>query len=160
VEISARSAGAADLAPLVVLAEAARAAVAEVRGGPLLARHEAQRHPLAEWLGEVLASPGWHAAVATLDGVVLGYAAVESRTLADGGRLGIIHDLYVDPGARGVGLGEALMAEVERWCTERGCLGLDSVALPGDRATKNFFEANGMVARAIVVHKALAPGAA
>jgi hypothetical protein len=32
---------------------------------------------------------------------------------------------------------------------------VDSLALPGDRHTKNFFEAFGLVARAIVVHKTL-----
>jgi hypothetical protein len=34
-------------------------------------------------------------------------------------------------------------------------VGIDAVALPGMRETKNFFEAAGLVARAIVVHKAL-----
>ena len=36
---------------------------------------------------------------------------------------------------------------------ERGALAIQSVALPGDRATKNFFETHGMVARAIIVHR-------
>jgi len=30
---------------------------------------------------------------------------------------------------------------------------VQSTALPGDRATKNFFESQGMVARAILVHR-------
>ena len=32
---------------------------------------------------------------------------------------------------------------------------MDSLALPGDRATKNFFETHGLVARAITVHRRL-----
>jgi hypothetical protein len=32
---------------------------------------------------------------------------------------------------------------------------MDSLALPGDRATKNFFESFGLKARAIVVHRSL-----
>ena len=43
------------------------------------------------------------------------------------------------------------------WCREKGCLGIDSVALPGDRATKNFFESFGLVARALRVHRPLPP---
>ena len=41
------------------------------------------------------------------------------------------------------------------WATERGCFGIESMALPGNRETKNFFERFGLVARAIVVHRAL-----
>ena len=39
--------------------------------------------------------------------------------------------------------------------TARGAVGIEALALPGDRATKNFFEAQGMVARAIIVHRQL-----
>jgi hypothetical protein len=46
---------------------------------------------------------------------------------------------------------EALVA----WCGIAGCFGVDSLALPGDRHTKNFFESFGLVARAIVVHRKL-----
>ena len=73
--------------------------------------------------------------------------------LTDGGLLGVVDDIYVDPGARSVGVGEALMDHVLAWCRDQGCFGVDSLALPGDRATKNFFESFGLVARAIVVHK-------
>ena len=41
------------------------------------------------------------------------------------------------------------------WCRERGCIGIDGLALPGNRETKNFFETFGLVARAIVVHRPL-----
>ena len=41
------------------------------------------------------------------------------------------------------------------WCRSRGCVGIDAVALPGDRHTKNFFETFGLTARAIVVHRNL-----
>ena len=41
------------------------------------------------------------------------------------------------------------------WCRAQGCFGVDSLALPGDRHTKNFFESFGLVARAIVVHRSL-----
>ena len=47
------------------------------------------------------------------------------------------------------------MDDLVAWCRDRGCVGVDSLALPGDRATKNFFESFGLVARAIVVHRPL-----
>jgi hypothetical protein len=47
------------------------------------------------------------------------------------------------------------MDHVVAWCRAAGCFGIDSLALPGDRSTKNFFESFGLVARAIVVHRSL-----
>ena len=38
---------------------------------------------------------------------------------------------------------------------ERSLVGLDAVALPGDRDTQNFVETFGLVARAIQVHRSL-----
>ena len=48
-----------------------------------------------------------------------------------------------------------MMDAVLTWCAERGSGGIDAIALPGDRATKNFFERFGLTARAIVVHRVL-----
>ena len=48
--------------------------------------------------------------------------------LADGGLLGVIDDLYVDPGARAVGVGEALMNHLLDWC--RGGAASGSTAWP------------------------------
>ncbi len=67
----------------------------------------------------------------------------------------MVTDLYTEPGARELGLGEITMQALVDWCTERGCFGVDSLALPGDRHTKNFFESFGLVARALIVHRAL-----
>jgi GNAT superfamily N-acetyltransferase len=94
-------------------------------------------------------------AAGTLDDTVVGYGLVRTERLADGTLLGVIDDIYVDPGAREVGLGQALMDHLLDWCRAQGCFGVDSLALPGDRQTKNFFESFGLVARAIVVHRPL-----
>jgi GNAT superfamily N-acetyltransferase len=91
----------------------------------------------------------------TIDEAVVGYAVVRASALGGGGELAVISDVYVEPDARGVGVGEALLDACIAWARDRGCTGVDSVALPGMRASKNFFEAAGLVARAIVVHKAL-----
>jgi len=64
-----------------------------------------------------------------------------------------IDELWVTPDAREMGVGEVLLDGVATWAQEAGCVALDADALPGDRATKNFFEQHGMVARAIRVER-------
>jgi ribosomal protein S18 acetylase RimI-like enzyme len=145
------------------LAELARAAVAELtptKGGALWARREARAEPVEDGLTAELADPDHLVLVGTIDGAVVGYAAARLETLRDGGRLAVLTDVYVEAGAREVSVGSALMDEVLRWCESRGALGVDSLALPGNRATKNFFESYGLVARAIVVHRPLGGGSA
>jgi GNAT superfamily N-acetyltransferase len=152
---AARSAGEADLPAVVALADAAAAEKAEEKGGAVWSRREARPAPRAPSLGEAFASPDQEVAVGTIDGAVVGYGVVRLERLRDGGLLGVLDEIYVDPGARAVGVGESLMNHLIDWCTARGCFGVDSLALPGDRETKNFFESFGLVARAIVVHRQL-----
>jgi len=80
---------------------------------------------------------------------------VRIEGLRSGRPLGVLSDIYVEPDGREVGVGEVLVDAVVAWCTERGCVGVDALALPGNRSTKNFFETFGFTARALVVHKAL-----
>lgn len=140
------------------LAELARQAIAELlvtKGGGLWARREARAEPVDESLAAALDDDRQLVVVGTIDDAVLGYGVVREEALRDGGLLGVVDDVYVEPEARGVGLGEVIMTALLTWCGERGCIGVDSLALPGNRATKNFFERFGLVARAIVVHKPL-----
>jgi GNAT superfamily N-acetyltransferase len=140
------------------LAELAAQAVAELqggRGGAVWARREARQPPYAVALAHEMHDADHHVLVATLDGDVLGYGVAHVEVLHDGGLLGVVDDLYTEPDARSVGLGEVTMQALVDWCSDRGCFGVDSLALPGDRHTKNFFESFGLVARAIVVHRRL-----
>jgi GNAT superfamily N-acetyltransferase len=82
----------------------------------------------------------------------LGDAVMGHAVLTVTGTTATLAELWVEPGARGVGVGSCLLAAARSEATGRGCTGLDATALPGDRATKNFFEDHGMTARAIVVH--------
>lgn len=66
-----------------------------------------------------------------------------------------ILELFVEPAAREVGVGTAILALMASRASEHGCGGLDATVLPGDRATKNFFEDHAMAARALVVHGSL-----
>jgi GNAT superfamily N-acetyltransferase len=144
------------------IVELARQAVAELsvqRGGEVWRRRDARIEPLSDDLSRAIdestADGGRLVVVGTIDEVVIGYGVVHRDPITEGGSLAVIDDLYVEPGARGVGVGEAMMDRIVEWAEGHGCIGLDAVALPGNRETKNFFESFGLVARAIVVHRSL-----
>lgn len=140
------------------LAEMAGAAVRELaagRGGAVWARLTPRQPPYDAALAAELLDPERRVLVGTLDGTVMGYGVAHLEVLHDGGRLGVVDDLYTDPGCRELGIGELTMQALVDWCVEQGCFGVDSLALPGDRHTKNFFESFGLVARAITVHRSL-----
>ena len=148
----------ADEQDLPRLAEMASAAVLELqagRGGAVWARTTPRQAPFEPALAAELADPDRCVLVGTLDGTVMGYGVAHVEVLPDGGRLGVVDDLYTDPDCRELGIGELTMQALVDWCSARGCFGVDSLALPGDRETKNFFESFGLVARAIVVHRPL-----
>ncbi len=144
----------ADLDRLVALAAEAVDEQRDARGGGVWSRREARRDP-SRTLADALSDGATSVVVGTLDEAVVGYGVLRIETLDDGGLLAVVDDLYVEPGARGVGVGEALMADLVGRATTAGCLGIDALALPGNRETKNFFEASGLTARAIVVHRSL-----
>jgi GNAT superfamily N-acetyltransferase len=150
-----REAEAGDVPRLAELAELAVAELRAGRGGEVWARHQARAAPYDVDLAAEVEDDDTRVVVGTLDGTVVGYGVARTEALRDGSRLGIVSDLYTEPGAREVGLGEVMMQALIDWCAARGCFGVDSLALPGDRHTKNFFESFGLVARAIVVHRSL-----
>lgn len=96
-------------------------------------------------------------AIGCIDAIGFGFA--HASVVQHGAhRVGRLFDLYVQPAARGVGVGEALFEHVTRWAAEQSCRGIDSLVLPGNRDGKNFFERFGMVARAIAVYRPVDPG--
>lgn len=156
-DLGARAAVAADLPVVAALARAAIGELRSLRGGTLWAELDARVEPIEESLGHELDTATHTVIVGSIDDTVVGYAAAHDRPLHDGGSIARITELYVLPDARGVGVGEQLLLAVEAWARDRGHVGLDSLALPGDRNTKNFFESFGLVARAIEVHRTLEP---
>ncbi len=151
----ARRADVEDLPRLAELAEEAVAEQVDHRGGALWAKRETRALPALASLGAALDDPDQLVLAGTIDGVVVGYGVTRLERLRSGERLGVISDIYVEPEAREVGVGEMLADRVLAWCREHGCLGVDALALPGNRNTKNFFETFGFTARAIVVHRPL-----
>lgn len=152
---AAREAGADDVPALVDLARRALAELAPTRGGAVFIAREGRAEPLAETLADDLEDPGALVLTGTIDGTPIGYAVGRTEMIRDGSRLGIISDLYVEEDARSVGVGEAMMDELLEWFRAEGCTGVDATALPGNRATKNFFEESGFTARLLVMHHRL-----
>jgi GNAT superfamily N-acetyltransferase len=144
-----------DLARLAELARAAIAELTPMKGGGVWAAREARPEPVEESLKASLTDDDTRVVVGTIDDVPIGYAAVHVEVLNDGSRLGVIDDIFVEEGAREVGVGEAMMDDLVTWCTAQGCSGMDALALPGHRSAKNFFEESGFTARKLVMHHRL-----
>jgi GNAT superfamily N-acetyltransferase len=146
-----RPAVAGDEAILGRLRDQALADLPGVRGGAMyLERHAVALPALPTavdglrrvWLGGI-------------EGAEVGYLLGAVVALPSGDRLGVIEGIYVDPDARGCGIGELLMSVALDWFRSRGCVGVEATALPGARATKNFFEEHGLKARLLTVYRSL-----
>jgi ribosomal protein S18 acetylase RimI-like enzyme len=152
----ARTAAPADVPRLAELCRQALSELAPTRGGAVFVARDARAEPVEASLRRALFEPDCRVLAGTLDGQIVGYAVGRTDDLRDGSRLGLIEDLYVEEEARGVGVGEALMNGMLDWFRERECAGVDALALPGNRAAKNFFEGAGFSARLIVMHHRMA----
>ena len=150
---AARPAVEQDLPALTTLRATCLAELEAKRGGALLAGQLASIGRDA--LAAAIRDPAQGVFVGTLSLVAVGYARASCQRLAGGRLLGVLDELFVEPGARSVGVGEALVAAASAWLDQRGCLGIDTHALPGDRATKNFLEGAGFSARLLVMHRTL-----
>lgn len=152
---AARPATADDLDSIVNVAERVRAEQHGARGAALFAVREGGLWPPRGRLTAAVEAEDTIVVVGTYDDVVFGYGVAVIEPLLDGGLLGDLKDFAVEPDARSVGIGEAMMNELVDRLRARGCIGIDSRALPGDRATKNFFESFGLKARLLTVHRSL-----
>jgi GNAT superfamily N-acetyltransferase len=97
--------------------------------------------------------------VGTVDGAVVGIGAGMCRRSGSGpggpGHVGSVTACYVQPEARQVGVGAAILGALVAWFTDRNCTGIDASALPGDRATKQLLEASGFKARLLTLHRSI-----
>jgi ribosomal protein S18 acetylase RimI-like enzyme len=152
---STRPATAEDIPRVVELARLMRAELSVMRGGHVWLERDAWPEPLADAYDALVARDGALVLLGTIDDVVIGFAAVVVEQLRSGARLGVVTDLYVEPEAREVGVGEVLADALVEHCRAAGCVGVDATALPGHRAAKNFFEAHGFTARALTMHRRL-----
>lgn len=124
----------------------ARTLLVEQRGGPALL---AEQPAVGDWAAAMLED---HRAVfvGTLDGTVFGYLE-----LLLGEPAAVVRQVFVEPEARQLGLGDALLEAAVEVARAAGCETIEGTALPGDRDTKNLYERGGIVARKITVSKRL-----
>ncbi|HUZ44299.1 MAG TPA: GNAT family N-acetyltransferase [Acidimicrobiales bacterium] len=150
---AARVAVRADLPRLTELARTAVEEAASRRGGAELVGSwaVAGENLVEQAMASCLTDPARGVWVGTVDSQVMGVSVAGGRE----GQSGKLHLFFVEPGARGVGVGEAMLNEVSGWLRERGCTGMDVPVLPGDRDTKQFFEGAAMVARLLIMHRSL-----
>jgi GNAT superfamily N-acetyltransferase len=150
-----RPASAEDLSRIAELAQLARDELVPMKGGALWSAREAVAEPFEDTYGALIDRDDALIVVGTVDETIVGFGVVTLERLRTGETLGIISDLFVEPGARAVGVGEAMADDLVAFCVTRGCTGIDALALPGHRSAKNFFEGSGFTARALVMHRAL-----
>jgi GNAT superfamily N-acetyltransferase len=147
----ARPAADADLASCARLLGEALTLAASMRGGPALVGRATAEDLLTRWADE---DPPTRLFVGEYVSAVVGVLGVATRDL-DGQRRGQIECCYVEQDARGVGVGTALMEAAVEWCAASGCVEVDALALPGDRATKQRLEASGFTARLLTLSRRL-----
>ncbi len=152
---SVREATEADGPRICELADELIATVVGQRGGAELMADVlpggTDRAGLAEITG-ILADGRGRVVVGSLDRVVVGFATcrVDDQRQPPVGRLGAC---YVEPDARGVGVGRLLLEATVSWLEDQGCRQVDGLALPGDREAKNFYESAGFKARLLTMHR-------
>ncbi|HJO79593.1 MAG TPA: GNAT family N-acetyltransferase [Acidimicrobiales bacterium] len=150
---AARRATTEDQVALVALLGSARSELVDKRGGQVLALRDNAAHDLPAYVETCLSSQEMVVAIGTFDKVPMGFGLMRTFRAADDAIHAVIKELFVEPEARSVGIGEALLMFMLDAARKRNALGIEALALPGDRETKNFFETQGMSARALVVHR-------
>jgi len=150
----ARLARRADLSELARLAADARRAMDAARGGRC-AIEEGLGPPDDTALRAMLDGRDAVVVAGVYEGVVVGIGVGAARWGMGTVPTGQVRTLYVEPGARGVGVGEAVLDALVAWCAARGCRGVDITTLPGDRETKSLLERAGFAARSVVMHRSL-----
>jgi GNAT superfamily N-acetyltransferase len=91
--------------------------------------------------------PAAEVVFACLDGTPVGFALFFHNFSTFLGRAGIyLEDLYVQPEARGLGIGKRLLAWLARTALERGCARLDWAVLDWNEPSIGFYRNLGAVA--------------
>ncbi len=124
----ARPARAEDRQSCTRLLSLALVAAESMRGGAALVGDNTTVSLLERW---TRSDEGTHLVVGEYEGAVVGLLAVTAGDGPRGLTNGLIECCYVETGARGVGVGTALMEAALGWCTERGCAGVGRAGAAG-----------------------------
>jgi GNAT superfamily N-acetyltransferase len=144
-----------DIPRVAALARDLHAELAAMRGGAIWAAQDARHEPLEDAFAALLADTEARVVVGLIDEVIVGFGVLVLETLSTGDRLGRITELFVEAPARAISVGETMADALVAFAGEHDCIGVDALALPGHRATKNFFEEEGFTARALIMHRPL-----
>ena len=153
ISVTARRAGIDDIGILVSLYTALET---EMVGLHLMwPRADGLDEPIAESFVAALADDDVKLYIGEVDDYPLGFILGSSELLnAHEGdtRVAAIRLVFVEEEARAVGLGEVMRDRLMDEFRTSGHTLFDAHVLPGHRLAKNFFEAGGFSARAIVMH--------
>jgi GNAT superfamily N-acetyltransferase len=104
----------------------------------------------------LLEDPDVHLYVGEIDQVPVGFLMARDEELlpqAGGRRVAAVRLIFTLSGARGVGVGEAMIERFLEGAQSRGIQDYDAHVSPGHRESKNFFESNGFKARSIIMNR-------
>lgn len=154
-EIDCRPAGPGDVEVLSGLAARAREHLGSVRGGEaLLDALRAGPDPVSFARSGTPPSGAHMVWCAAIDDVIIGYCSATVETEYDD-RVVLVREVWVEPDAREVGAGEALVSAAMAWAIAEEATAIDAWALPGARELKNLFERLGLTARLLTVRRSL-----
>lgn len=142
-----------DCSELRRLETLARAGLEGVRGGALRLQ---ECSPVGDW-SDVVADPAKVVLVGTLDDNPVAFLLMHLSRAKD---RGLISHVYVEVEGRELGLGDSMVQHAVDAVRGFGLSGIEAIALPGDRDTKNLFERAGLTARKLTVYKSLRPSTA
>jgi len=144
-----------EIGHLEELRRAALSAIGHARGGQALLREFDASAIYSLSCQELIARSDIHLAGGWFSGALVGIGIVQRVEAAGGQAIGMVRLLYVEPLARGVGVGEHVLDELISWASDQGCSAFDVEALPGDREMKSLYEHAGLTARKIVMRRSL-----
>ena len=151
--IAARPASEADLEELVRLYRLLEAEQGAIKS--LWPVADGLAEPIETAFKELLIDEVSLLSIGTIDEAPVGFLWMRIEPLlpqANGARVAVARLIFVEEGARGVGVGEAMVIPAMDEMRSRGIELFDAHVSPGHRLAKNFFESNGYSARRIVMH--------
>ena len=151
--VVARPADAADVPALMRLYRGLEAEMTALH--PMWPLADGLAEPVESSFGSLVGDPEALVVMGDIDGYPFGFAMARIEEIlpqAAGEKIGSIRLIYVEPEAREISLGEEMRDYLIDELRRRGISRFDAHVLPGHRLAKNFFEAGGFSARAIIMH--------
>jgi ribosomal protein S18 acetylase RimI-like enzyme len=151
--VVARPADAADVPALMRLYRGLEAEMTALH--PMWPLADGLAEPVESSFESLVGDPEALVVMGDIDGYPFGFAMARIEEIlpqAAGEKIGSIRLIYVEPEAREISLGEEMRDYLIDELRRRGISRFDAHVLPGHRLAKNFFEAGGFSARAIIMH--------